>query len=132
MQPDIIIFRGHHLYVLPVDASQGADRRTQPEFIASQRSVPPMIPCPQIIDHGAHLQNLFAGVCRGESLPRAVDRHPQPLDLDRLQKIIDCVRFERADREMIESGRKNDAGMPIRWESIEHIEACPVAHLDIK
>jgi len=132
MQPDIIIFGGDHLYVSPMHASQGADRRTQPKFVLSRRKLLTMISRPQIIDHGAHLQNLLASVSHGKTFLRTVDRDPQSLDLDWLQQIVDGVRLERAHCEMIEGGREYDARMPVRRESIEDIEACSIAHLDVE
>ena len=67
------------------------------------------------------------------SSPDPVDGRPEPVDLNRLQQVIDRVHLEGLDRVPVESCDENDVGIGAVLEQPPgDLESCKARHLDVQ
>lgn len=62
----------------------------------------------------------------------AVERPPQARIVQGLQNVVECARFESAQRVRIVCGHENNSLGQVRPQQFEHIEAVVFRHLDVQ
>src|SRR6185503_6415495 len=86
----------------------------------------------QLFEQGQYMAVAFPGLIQFDLLLDSVPGSIEPLVIERLEKVIEGMHFERAHGILIVRGHEDDVGRRLRIERLQYLEATKLGHLNIQ